>query len=221
MDTLPDTNIIWNLMRPVFTQVIASSIQDRLTRNALRNLCVTVLADDKVKSQFREVFADVWQGNGVQKSLMDCVANIASAPAVGQATAALFQNACVDGKAAGGVARVLKKALAMPSTRENATLTQWLEKSIAGLPQVARSCSDPEVMATAPTSTAPAHTDLSVRDSAEPAPAESIAAAAPTPTPAATPPPWMGRRSHAGDSRAGDSQTSHATNASRGDPPSG
>merc|ERR1719253_1808336 len=77
-----DTNIIWTVVRPVLTQVIASALQDRVTQNSFRTLCVSVLADEGMKAKFREVVIDQWRSKEVQeaaaRSVGDCVVSLAS-----------------------------------------------------------------------------------------------------------------------------------------------
>lgn len=106
-----DSNIIWTVLRPLVTQVLVSALEDRVTQNSFRNLCISVLADDKMKAQFRAVVADVWHANEVQESLTGCLVRIVSDDKVGHALAMLFKNACSDDQAATGLARVLTKAV--------------------------------------------------------------------------------------------------------------
>jgi len=106
-----DNHLIWTVLRPVVSQVIASALQDRTTQNSFRNLCTAVLSHDAMKEQFREVVADVWHNESVQRSLADCIVSLCSSPRVGHSLAVLLRNACVDDEASAGLASVLAKSL--------------------------------------------------------------------------------------------------------------
>mmetsp|Transcript_24366 Transcript_24366/g.56624 ORF Transcript_24366/g.56624 Transcript_24366/m.56624 type:complete len:218 (-) Transcript_24366:193-846(-) len=106
-----DNHLIWTVLRPVVSQVIASALQDRSTQTAFRNLCTAVLSNDAMKEQFREVVADVWHNESVQRSLADCIVSLCSSPRVGHSLAVLLRNACVDDEASAGLASVLAKSL--------------------------------------------------------------------------------------------------------------
>jgi len=110
-----DTNIIWTVVRPVLTQVIASALQDRATQNAFRNCCVGVLADEKMNSCFREAVKDVLRSQAVQESAMESVVALSSSEKVARSVAILIRNACSDDQAALGLSKLLAKTLAMLS----------------------------------------------------------------------------------------------------------
>lgn len=126
-----DTNIIWTVVRPVVTQVIASALQDKITQNSFRNLCISVLASDAMKSQVAEVLSDVWRFPGVQQSLTDCAVAILTSPKVGHAVSAAWQNAAANDNVADGIAKVLAKASgrATPAPGSNSTTGQILSLS--------------------------------------------------------------------------------------------
>mmetsp|Transcript_110516 Transcript_110516/g.195672 ORF Transcript_110516/g.195672 Transcript_110516/m.195672 type:complete len:246 (+) Transcript_110516:47-784(+) len=105
-----DSNIVWTVVRPVVTQVIASALQDKITQNSFRSLCISVLASDKMKSQVAEVLSDVWRYPGVQQSLTDCAVAILTSPKVGHAVSAAVQNAAANDSVSDGIAKVLAKA---------------------------------------------------------------------------------------------------------------
>jgi len=109
-----DTNVIRTVVRPVLTQVIASALQDKVTLNAFRNLCVSVLADGKVCSQFRTVINDVCASKEIAHSL-----------------ALLVRNACSDDDAASGLSKVLAKTLNMLSEENREVGRQVLTRSLA------------------------------------------------------------------------------------------
>lgn len=113
-----ESNIIWQVMRPVITPILASSLQDRTTQNAFRSLCRSVLSDDAVKNQFREVVGDVFHSNAVQESFLASIVAIISFPKVGHALGTLFQNTFVDDQATTGFAKVLAKTLNIDKTDE-------------------------------------------------------------------------------------------------------
>merc|ERR1712023_145649 len=106
-----EQNMIWTVVRPVLTQVIASALQDRITQNSFRNLCSSVLADEKMKAQFREVVTDVWKSKQVQESIGGCVVALASSEKVAKSLALLLRNACSDDHARVGLSKVLSATL--------------------------------------------------------------------------------------------------------------
>lgn len=132
--TLLDTNIIWTVVRPVLTQVMASALQDKTTQHSFRNLCLAVLVDEQMKSQFREVVTDVWRSQQVQESMSGAICELASSEKIAASLALLLKNACSNDQAKAGLSKVLSATLLTLSQENREMSRRILSESLTVQP---------------------------------------------------------------------------------------